>query len=67
MLPGSIIYFTDDTHYIIVEGGISLDTQEKVDTYYKNRKQGVEDDIENVIPTRIKVVDIANNCVRLHT
>ena len=46
MLPGSIIYFTDDTHYIIVEGGISLDTQEKVDTYYNNRKQGVEDAIE---------------------
>lgn len=33
MLPGSIIYYTDDTHYIIVCGGISLDTPEKMQEY----------------------------------
>ncbi len=33
MMPGSIIYYTDDTHYIIITGGIGLDTPQKVEDF----------------------------------
>lgn len=34
MLPESILYYTDDTHYIIVKGGIALDTPQKAEEYF---------------------------------
>lgn len=42
MLPQSVIYFTDDLHYVIIEGGISLDTQEKVEEYRSQRREAAE-------------------------
>ncbi len=45
MLPGSIIYYTDDTHYIIVRGGISLDTPEKMQEYRDNITANILDSV----------------------
>lgn len=42
MQPDSKIYFTDDTHFVIIEGGISMDTQEKADEYYQSQKAWME-------------------------
>ena len=49
MLPESTIYFTDADHYVIIEGGISLDTQEKLDTYRADRKKLAPDSIDRGI------------------
>ncbi len=38
MLPESILYYTDDTHYIIVKGGIALDTPQKAEEYFAGAK-----------------------------
>lgn len=49
MLPGSNIYYTDDTHYIIVKGGISpeFDTQQKVDAFYADSKKKTLEFLQN--------------------
>lgn len=41
MQPGSVIYYTDDTHYIIVKGAITLDTPEKIEEIYNQIKTNV--------------------------
>lgn len=41
MQPGSIIYYTDDTHYIIVQGAISLDTPQKIEELYNRIKTNI--------------------------
>lgn len=41
MQPGSIIYYTDDTHYIIVQGAISLDTPHKIEELYNRMKTNI--------------------------
>lgn len=41
MLPGSMIYYTDDTHYIVVRGDISLNTPQKVEELYNMMKANI--------------------------
>lgn len=51
MLPESLIYCTDDTHYIFVKGGISpeFDTQQKVDAFYAEAKKKTLESLQNGI------------------